>query len=111
RVSVEKNFGPIGSLVLVGISLLYVFFRPALYHFDGYMYQLEAGTFPEWIHPHHLIWLYVEYYLYQIFSWFHWAGNAPYQLFGVFLSAVSLILFFLLLKDVSRHPLFALSAA
>jgi hypothetical protein len=76
---------------------------------DGYVYRLYALLPSRWskVNPHHLLWDYVQILLAELGSLSGHSTTVPFQLFGIAVNCVTLLLFFPLLREVSGSRMFS----
>jgi Protein O-mannosyl-transferase TMEM260-like len=100
-----------GPAVICG--LIYLALRPPLHDRDGYVYRLYAKLPSRFynVNPHHLVWNTIQMLLVDIGRFLNHPGTVLFQIFGIFVSCIVLLVFALLLYSASHKPLLAVLGA
>ena len=110
---VPTNTAPLGRTpviatdlaVFVSVLSIYLLLRPPLFDYDGYFYRLQALQPAEggFINPHHLLWYPIQKAISEVASAVGSSSPEVFQLFGIIVNAVSLVLFYLLLVHLTKR--------
>ena len=100
-----------GAAVVLCVAAVYLVLRPPLYHFDGVVYRLKAfGPFEPSVNPHHLLWHPLQVGLLKAATMAGNSGTLPFQLFGISVNCLKILLFYVVLQQMGAPPLFSTSA-
>lgn len=95
----------------VFVALVYLIARPPVYERDGYVYHLLGRDFLGGTNPHHLLWNAVQALITRVDALLGVGSVLPFQLVGMAVGVVSVVLLHQLLLNSSGRRLFAAAAA
>ncbi|MEN6600956.1 MAG: hypothetical protein ABFD86_00975 [Bryobacteraceae bacterium] len=92
-------------VLLVLVLSTYLLLRPPLFNYDGYVYRLEAlQPFQgDGINPHHLLWYPIQRAVAKAASMVGSPGPESFQIFGIVVNSITLLLCYLLLVHLTRR--------
>ena len=101
----------VATSLAVGCGFVYLALRPPLYDFDGYMFRLYAllpSRFAN-ANPHHLLWNTVQILLTACAAMLGQPSTVPFQIFGILVNCLTLLVLYRLLLVVGDSRVVAIS--
>jgi hypothetical protein len=102
----------VGALLAFSAGVIYFAARPPLFDNDGYRDHIY-GIQPHWYYnfnPHHLAWIPIQALIGKVSGVLGYSSTVPFQVVGIMVACVTLLLFFLLLSRTCGNTIFAIGA-